>query len=195
MIVSTVFGSACANNEWEENMMSRIVLALLLVLSSTVSLAENRLLLVVTETIDVKAPPAKVWNFVKPFDSVKQWHPMFSGSEIVAGRDGERGAIRSLTIKDGPSFTEELLAVNEQAMAFTYSVIESPLPIDRYMSTMTFKPNASGGTTVTWIGQFSRKNPRANPPEGESDAAMVTLISGAYQTGLQTIKKVMEGGQ
>jgi mxaD protein len=173
--------------------MGRLVFALLFLAYNTLSFAENRLLLVAAETIDVNAPPGKVWSFVKPFDSIRQWHPMFSGSEIVAGRDGERGAIRALTIKDGPSFTEELLAVNEAAMAFTYSVIESPLPIDRYISTMTFKPNASGGTTVTWIGQFSRKNPRVDPPEGESDAAMVKLISGAYQAGLQSIKKVMEG--
>jgi polyketide cyclase/dehydrase/lipid transport protein len=175
--------------------MLRHVLALLCLLSSAAAFGENRLLLVVAETIDVQAPPAKVWNFVKPFDSVKRWHPMFSGSDIVAGRDGERGAVRALTIKDGPTFTEELLAYNEESMAFTYSVIESPLPIDRYLSTMTIKPNAAGGSTITWIGQFSRKNPRATPPPGEGDADMVALIKGAYVLGLQTIKKEMEGNQ
>ncbi len=176
--------------------MKRLLVALLsLSLLPLAALAENRSLLVVAETIDIAAPPAKIWNLVKPFDSVKQWHPMFSGSEIVSGRDGQVGAIRLLTIKDGPSFTEELLAVNEKSMAFTYSVVESPLPIDRYMSTMIVKPDGRGGSVVTWIGQFSRKNPRANPPDAENDAAVVALISGAYQTGLQTIKKMVESGQ
>jgi mxaD protein len=136
-----------------------------------------------------------VWNFVKRFDGLKEWHPLFSGSEIVSGRDGKVGAIRALTIKDGPTFTEELLALNEQSMAFTYNVIESPLPIDRYLSTMTVKPSGRGGSTITWIGQFSRKNPRENPPEAESDAAVVTLISGAYAGGLQNLKKLMEQRQ
>jgi mxaD protein len=113
----------------------------------------------------------------------------------VSGQDGKVGAIRALTIKDGPTFTEELLALNEQSMAFTYNVIESPLPIDRYLSTMTVKPNGQGGSVIAWIGQFSRKNPRENPPEAEGDAAVVGLISGAYQGGLQNLKKLMEQRQ
>jgi len=57
---------------------------------------------------------------------------------------------------------------------------------------MSVKSNGHGGTIVTWVGQFSRKNPRDNPPEAESDAACVALITGAYQGGLQNIKKMME---
>ena len=58
---------------------------------------------------------------------------------------------------------------------------------------MSVKGNGSGGTTVAWIGTFTRKNPRDNVPEAESDAAMVNLIIGAYQAGLQTVKKMAEG--
>ncbi len=172
--------------------MKRFVVAMLGLLLSFAAAAENRSLLVVSEVIQVKAEPAKVWNFLKRFDGLKDWHPLFSGSEIVSGKDGQLGAIRLLTIKDGPSFTEELLAVNEPAMAFTYSVIESPLPLDRYLSTMSVKPDGAGGSIVTWVGQFSRKNPRANPPEAEGDAAVLGLITGAYQAGLQNLKKIME---
>jgi mxaD protein len=172
--------------------MKRVVIAALGMLLSFAAAAENRSLLVVSEVVQIKAEPAKVWNFVKRFDGLKDWHPLFSGSEIVSGRDGQLGAIRLLTIKDGPSFTEELQAVNEPAMAFTYSVIESPLPIDRYLSTMSVKPDGRGGSIVTWVGQFSRKNPRATPPEAENDASVVGLITGAYQGGLQNLKKLME---
>jgi mxaD protein len=175
--------------------MRGLAVALLWLLLPAVGLAENRSLLVVSETIEIDAAPAKVWSFVKRFDGLKEWHPLFSGSEIVSGQDGKVGAIRALTIKDGPTFTEELLALTEQSMAFTYNVIESPLPIDRYLSTMTVKPNGQGGSVITWIGQFSRKNPRENPPEAEGDAAVVGLISGAYQGGLQNLKKLMEQRQ
>ena len=85
-----------------------------------------------------------------------------------------------------------MLAFNEPAMAFTYNVIESPLPIDRYLSTMSVKSNGHGGSVVIWIGQFSRKNPRSNPPEAENDAAVVAFIAGAYQAGLQNLKTIME---
>jgi|SRR6476646_5658139 len=172
--------------------MKRVVVALAGMLLSFAVAAENRSLLVVSEVIQIKAEPAKVWSFVKPFDSLKKWHPLFSGTEIVSGSDGKLGAIRLITIKDGPSFTEELLAINEPGMAFTYSVIESPLPIDRYLSTMSVKSDGAGGSIVTWVGQFSRKNPRSQPPEAENDASVVGLITGAYQGGLQNLKKLME---
>jgi hypothetical protein len=97
-----------------------------------------------------------------------------------------------LTVKDGPTFTEELLAINNSSMALTYNIIESPLPLDHYLSTITVKPNGSGGSTVTWIGTFVRKNPRDSLPEGESDAGAVKFIAGAYAGGLQNLKQVME---
>ena len=172
--------------------MKRLAIVVLGLLLPLTVLAENRSLLVVSEIIEINASPGKVWNFVKRFDGLKDWHPMFSGSEIVSGRDGAVGAVRALTVKDGPTFTEELLALNEPSMAFTYNVIESPLPIDRYMSSMSVKSNGHDGTIVTWVGQFSRKNPRDNPPEGEGDAGAIKLITDAYQTGLQNLKKIME---
>jgi len=172
--------------------MKRLAMVLLGLMLSCAALAENRSLLVVSEVIQINAPPAKVWNFVKPFDSVPRWHPAFSGAEIVAGRDGKAGAIRALTIKDGPTFTEELLAVNDQSMVFTYCIVESPFPIDRYLSSMSVKPDGRGGSVVAWIGVFSRKNPRDNPPDAENDATALGIITGAYQAGLQNLKKVME---
>jgi len=172
--------------------MNRLAIALVGLLLPLSALAENRSLLVVSEIIEINAAPAKVWNAVKPFDSLSRWHPAFATSPIISGRDGKVGAVRALTVKDGPTFTEELVAFNEQAMAFTYNIIESPLPVDRYLSTISVKSNGRGGTIVTWVGQFSRKNPRDNPPEAETDAAAVGFITGAYQGGLQNLKKLME---
>ncbi len=174
--------------------MNKIAAALLglLMLAPCVTRADDRALLVVAEMIEIDAKPAEVWNFVKRFDGLVEWHPAFASSVIVKGQDGKLGAVRALTIKDGPTFTEELLAISDASMAFTYSIIESPLPLDRYQSTMTVKPNGSGGSTVTWVGTFVRKNPRDNPGEGETDAAMVGLITGAYAGGLQNLKKILE---
>jgi hypothetical protein len=57
---------------------------------------------------------------------------------------------------------------------------------------MSVKPNGSGGSTVTWIGTFVRKNPRDNLPEAASDAGALGFITGAYAGGLQNLKKIME---
>ena len=154
--------------------------------------ADERPLQVVAAMMEINAKPDKVWGIVKDFDGLQNWHPAFSGTPLVKGQNGKRGAIRELAIKDGPKLTEELVAYSDAGMAYTYVVVESPLPIDRYLSSMAVRANSSGGTTVSWIGTFTRKNPRDNPDPKENDAAAVELITGAYQAGLETIKKLAE---
>ncbi len=169
-----------------------ITLLAFFALMPNVSYSDDRPLLVVAEMIEINAGPVEVWNLVKRFDGLVNWHPAFSGSPLVKGKDGQVGAVRALTLKDGPTFTEELIAFNEQGMTYTYDIVESPLPIDQYQASLTVKANTAGGSTVTWIGTFKRKNPRDNVPEAESDAGTMKLISGAYQAGLQTVKKMLE---
>ena len=147
----------------------------------------------VTETAEIKAPVAKVWATIKDFDSLNKWHPGFAKDEIVKGKNNTVGAVRSLTIKDGPTFTEELLAFNEKQHSYKYRIIESPLPLADYESTISLKEGKDGTTVVTWSGHFKRKNPADNPPEAESDAGAIKLIQGVYQGGLGNLKKMLEG--
>ncbi|MDQ2802704.1 MAG: SRPBCC family protein [Pseudomonadota bacterium] len=166
--------------------------ALGLLLLPLAARADSREMQVVAVSTDIKAKPADVWNVVEKFDGLQAWHPAFPSTPLVKGKDGQVGAVRAVTVKDGPTFTEELLALNDADMAFTYGIVESPLPIDHYLSTMTVRPNASGGATVVWTGNFVRKNPRDNVPAAESDAGAVKFITTAYAGGLENLKKMME---
>jgi mxaD protein len=147
----------------------------------------------VTETIEIKAPLAKVWAAIKDYDSLPSWHPGFAKDEIVKGSNNTPGAVRALTIKDGPTFTEELLAFSEKDHSYKYRIIESPLPLQDYVSTISLAEGKDGATVVTWVGNFKRKNPADNPPEAESDAGAVKLITGVYKAGLENLKKQLEG--
>jgi mxaD protein len=147
----------------------------------------------VTESVEIKAPVDRVWAVAKDFDSLNKWHPGFSKDELVKGTDNEVGAVRKLTIKDGPSFTEELLAFDNATHTYRYKIVESPLPLRDYVATFSVKPGKDGTTKVTWVGKFKRKNPAANPPEDESDAAAVKLITGVFQGGLANLKHLLEG--
>ena len=149
--------------------------------------------LTVVETITIKATPDQVWAAVKDFDSLDKWHPGFSKDVLVKGANNTKGTVRELTIKDGPSFKEELLHFSEKKHSYTYRIIDSPLPITGYKSTLTVKPAKDGATDVTWVGHFQRKNPADAPPEAESDAGVTKLITGVYQGGLNNLKKKFEG--
>jgi hypothetical protein len=95
------------------------------------------------------------------------WHPGFSKDVLTKGPNNSPGTVRALTIKDGPTFTEELISFTE--------------------STHTY-----GTTTVTWSAKFTRKNSADNPPAGETDDAAVKLITGVFQAGLANLKKQTE---
>jgi mxaD protein len=167
--------------------------ALLLVAAHGFAIAAPPKPLSVTQTIEINAPVGKVWAAIKDYDGLHKWHPGFSKAEIVKGSNNTPGAVRALTIKDGPTFTEELLEFSEKTHSYKYRIIESPLPLQDYVATVKVAPRGEGGTTlVTWVGNFKRKNPADNPPEAESDAGAVKLITGVYTSGLENLKKMLE---
>jgi mxaD protein len=147
----------------------------------------------VVKSVNIAAPVDKVWDAVKDFDSLNKWHPGFAKDEIQKGKNNEPGAVRKLTVKDGPSFTEELLAFDDAKHTFKYRIIESPLPVRDYVSHITVSPGPKDGSHVTWSGTFKRKSTSATPPETENDDAAIKLITGVYEGGLANLKK-MAGG-
>jgi mxaD protein len=156
--------------------------------------AEPPKTLKVVKSVEVQAPVDKTWATVKDFDSLDKWHPGFAKDVISKGTNNQPGAQRTLTIKDGPSFTEELLAFDEATHSYRYRIVDSPLPITGYVSHMSVKPGRNGGSVVTWTGTFKRKNTAENPPEAESDAGAVKLVTGVYEGGLNNLKKMLGGG-
>lgn len=146
----------------------------------------------VTESVQIKAPADKVWDAVKDFDGLNKWHPGFSADELVSGGNGKVGAVRKITVKDGPSFTEKLTAYDAAHHSYRYIIVESPLPITDYASSISVRPGTGGMTKVVWKGSFKRKNPSDNPPEAESDAGVTKLIKGVYRGGLDNLKKTLE---
>jgi mxaD protein len=170
------------------------VLALVAVAAPWAAWADAPKTLKVVETVEVNAPVSKVWATVKDFDSLDKWHPGFTKDEIVKGSNNKVGAVRSLTVKGGPTFTEQLLAFSTKSHSYKYKITdESALPIHDYKSTLTVKAGKDGGSVVTWTAWFKRKNTADTPPEAESDAGVVKFISGVYRGGLDNVKKMLEG--
>lgn len=139
------------------------------------------------KSIEINAAPSAVWNIVKDFDGLNKWHPAFSGDVLTKGANGQVGSARALTLKDGPTFTEELTAYSDAKMMYSYKILVSPLPVDQYTSTMTVTPKGNG-SVLNWVGNFITK-----AGSGKTDADSQGLIDGAYQAGLDNVKKMAEG--
>ena len=169
------------------------VAALATVIAPCLAFAAPKQLKVV-ETTTIKAPADKVWATVKDFDSLDKWHPSVTKDEIIKGSNNKPGAVRALSIKDGPVIKEQLLSFSDATRTFSYKFVDTPFPIKDYVSTLHVKANKDGATLMRWSSTFKRKNPADNPPDAESDDAGVKLITGIYQSGLANLKKQVEGG-
>ena len=140
------------------------------------------------QSVEIKASIWKVWDAVKDFDGLHKWHPMFSDDELKSGANGEIGSVRTMTVKDGPSFDEELLAYDALEKKFTYKVIDpAPLPISDYVSTMEVIESRRGYTMILWRSAFH------NNSEGKmKDEEVIAFIDGAYRAGLDNLKSMFE---
>ena len=148
----------------------------------------------VTQSVEINAPAHKVWKAVESFDSLNTWHPAVAKDEIVEGTNDTAGAVRLLTLKDGGTIKEKLLAFEPKAHKFRYQILEGVLPVSDYTSTVTVTAAGKGKSTVTWTGHFRRKDTGDSPADNANNKTATDTITSVYQGGLQNLKKMMEGG-
>lgn len=171
-------------------LISALVFASSLLVSATSMAAAP--VLHVTKSATIDADAGKVWDTVKNFDGLNTWHPAVAKDEIVSGTNNKVGAVRLLTLKDGGTIKEKLLGYNAEAHMFKYSILEGVLPVSSYTSTFVVKSAGKGKATVTWSGNFKRKNVGAKPADNENDKTATDTISAVYQAGLDNLKKMSE---
>ncbi len=147
----------------------------------------------VVETIEIAAPPDKVWAVIGNFQDMS-WHPAIAKTEGSGGNDA--GATRVLTTKDGGKINEKLSKFDAGTMSYTYEITEveaKVLPVSNYSSTISVK-DAGGKSAVEWKGAFYRYYVNNDPPPDQDDAAAVAGVTGIYKSGLDALKKKVEGG-
>src|SRR3954464_1055835 len=111
------------------NISNMVVAAGLLLGMSGIASAAKPGYLHVNESIEINAPPAKVWSLVKDWNGLHKWHPAFSNTEIKSGTNNKVGAVRTLTMADGGAkFDEELDEFKDRQRKYRYRIIsDSPL--------------------------------------------------------------------
>ena len=151
-------------------------------LVATSGLAAN--VLSVKEKVELSVPPEKAWELIKDFNGWQNWHPAVASTEITSGKGNSPGTMRVLTTKDGAQITEKLLHYQPKAFSYTYSIIESPLPVTDYQSQIQVKASKSG-CVVNWVSHFKAK-------EGTADADAIKTIRGIYRAGLDSLKEKLK---
>ena len=136
------------------------------------------------QSVDLAAAPSKTWDTIKDFSGWQGWHPAFASTAITKGEGNTKGTVRVLTTKDGAKFTEELVSYNAASRTYQYRIIDSPLPITDYVSTLEIKQHLAG-SSVMWSSNFKVK-------AGASEEEMRKTIAGVYRAGLDNLASVMK---
>jgi len=131
----------------------------------------------VSRSITVQADASTVWQSVGPFCAIRDWHPAIE----TCAEEKIGGAMhRRLGTADGAEFLEEQLAHDDAAMSYSYAIIESPLPVQDYESTISVDESGDGAV-ITWESTFE--------PNGVTAEEATTIVAGIYDAGLEALQQ------
>ncbi len=164
----------------------------------------------VVEKIVINAPLDKVWAVVGDFSSIGKWLPAVKSVKMLDDKTRQL----TLNAEGNPTITENLKQRDDENKMVKYKIIKQDtvktedfrgtkydvpaVPVKNYLSIMRLSA-VDGGTEVSWIGKFYRvyqlnyyeDEPRW--PEGLSDEDAVNTITAIYKSGLEGLKKLVEG--
>ncbi|MCH8079206.1 MAG: SRPBCC family protein [Proteobacteria bacterium] len=122
----------------------------------------------------------EVWKLIGGFNTLPDWHPAIEKSELE-----EEGSMRRLSLTGGGTIVEKLERLDDSERVYTYSIIDSPLPVSNYTATIRVKEDGEGKTTVEWSSEFEAK--------GAAENEAMDVIAGIYQVGFDNLKKIFGG--
>ncbi len=131
----------------------------------------------VKKSVHVDASPADAWAAIGDFCGIASWHPAVAKCELS---QQNMATIRTLSLNGGGTIVEKQLARSDAKMSYSYSILESPLPVEGYKSTMSVK-KSKGGSAIVWTGSFKAK--------GAPDDKAKDVIAGIYDGGLASLQK------
>ncbi len=133
----------------------------------------------VQQTITIQAPARDVWATVRNFGRIDRY---LAAVEQVDTEGAGPGMTRTLTLADGSQVVEQLEAIDEAKRTLRYAIVDSPLPIREYISTMAVEEGEDGVCRVTWATRFE--------PDGAPEANVKALLADLYASGLQGLNEV-----
>ncbi|MCG8380573.1 MAG: SRPBCC family protein, partial [Proteobacteria bacterium] len=114
------------------------------------------------------------------FNALPDWHPAVEKSELQ-----EEGSQRTLSLAGGGSIVEKLEKLDDNERVYSYEIIDSPLPVANYKSTLKVIEQGDGKATVEWSSEFDA--------DGAPEQDAIDVIQGIYQAGFDNLKKIFGG--
>jgi hypothetical protein len=131
----------------------------------------------VKKSVTVDASPADTWKAIGDFCGIADWHPAVAKCDLS---QQNKQMLRTLSLNGGGTIVERQLSRSDAKHSYSYAIVDSPLPVDHYRSTISVM-KAGKGSKIVWSGSFKAK--------GADDAKAKEVIAGVYQGGLDSLQK------
>lgn len=132
----------------------------------------------------INAPADTVWQTVRDFNGLPEWHPAIRDSEIEQGRASDSvGCVRSFHLQDGGHIREQLTALSDPQRTMDYVILESPMPVSNYTATLSVRPVTDNNSCyVEWTAEF-------DVPGDKEQQTVDTVGNGVFKAGLDSLKQ------
>ena len=128
------------------------------------------------------AAPETIWKLIGDFGGVHDWHPAVAKCDIKTEGDT---TYRTLHLVGGGTILERLDKSHGDGHLYSYTIVESPLPVANYSATIKITEAPDGGSNIEWSSEFE--------PAGAPENDAVKAIEGIYQAGFDNLKKMFGG--
>jgi hypothetical protein len=137
---------------------------------------------VVKSTV-LNAPVEAVWDVLRDFNGHDVWHPIVKDSAVEKGWTSDRiGCVRRFHLQDGSELREQLLTLSDADMAFSYCLLDTPVPLLNYVAHVRLAPVTDGDMTFWhWESRFD------TPPGRETELQQM-VAENVYQGGFDAIR-------
>ncbi|KIT16229.1 SRPBCC family protein [Jannaschia aquimarina] len=140
---------------------------------------------VVKSTV-MEAPVEAVWDILRDFNGHDEWHPAITDSQIERGQGSDKvGCVRRFHLADGSELREQLLTLSDADMAYSYCLLDTPIPLLNYVSHVRLAPV----TDEDWT--FWQWESRFDTPKGRERELRDLVAEGVYQSGFDAIRARM----
>jgi hypothetical protein len=134
----------------------------------------------------LNAPVEDVWDVLRDFNGHDEWHPAVADSVIDRGHPTDKvGCVRRFHLADGSELREQLLTLSDADMAFSYCLLETPVPLLNYVAHVRLAPVTDGDRTFwQWESRF-------DTPKGQEKELHDMVAENIYQTGFDAVRAHM----
>lgn len=140
---------------------------------------------VVKSTV-LPAPVEAVWEVLRDFNGHDRWHPIVKDSVIERGQTSDRvGCVRRFHLRDGSELREQLLTLSDADMAFSYCLLDTPVPLLNYVAHVRLAPVTDVDATFWhWESRF-------DTPAGREKELRQMVAENVYQSGMDAVRAHM----